>query len=70
MRLTHKLSGCEDKTCPAVWATDDPEMVAVQGTLPGAVDLDAAGEIPGHEELVLIPTQYLRDWAVANSGLR
>lgn len=32
MELTRKLAGtCDDATCPTVWETDDPAMVAVQG---------------------------------------
>jgi hypothetical protein len=31
-KLTRKLAGdCDDATCPAVWETDDPAMVGVQG---------------------------------------
>ena len=60
MHLTRKLSGCDDGTCPAIWDTDDPEFVAVQGTLltdPQArADL---GQIPAHEQVVLLPRVML-----------
>ena len=32
MELLRKLAGtCDDATCPAVWETSDPAMVAIQG---------------------------------------
>ena len=68
MRLTRKLSGCDDGTCPAIWDTDDPQLVAVQGAIltdPQArVDL---GEIPAHEQVVLLPRKILDGYA--RSGL-
>jgi hypothetical protein len=60
MRLTRKLSGCDDGTCPAVWATDDPELMAVQGAvLTDTTALAAAGQVPDHERIVLIPREIL-----------
>jgi hypothetical protein len=58
MRLMRKLAGCEDKTCPAVWATDQPGMVAVQGAKIVTTDRGAA-EIPDHEDVVLVPADLL-----------
>jgi hypothetical protein len=60
MRLTRKLSGCDDGTCPAVWDTDDPELVGVQGAvLADAAALADLGPIPAHEQVVLIPRAIL-----------
>ena len=41
-RITRKISDCEDRTCPALWETDDPELTGIQGTLPAGDDLQAA----------------------------
>ena len=62
-RITRKISDCEDRTCPALWETDDPELTGIQGALPAGDDLQAAGEIPAHEEIVFVPTALLRAWA-------
>ena len=68
MRLTRKHGDCDDGTCPAIWDTDDPQLVAVQGAIltdPQArADL---GEIPAHEQVVLLPRKILDDYA--RSGL-
>jgi hypothetical protein len=58
MRLTRKLAGCEDKSCPAVWGTDQPGMVAVQGAKIPASER-AVAEMPDHEDMVLIPADLL-----------
>ncbi len=31
MQFTRKHSGCNDGTCPAIWDTDDPDLIGVQG---------------------------------------
>ncbi len=53
-QLTRKLAGdCAGNQCPAVYETDDPELVGVQGTLhlePGT---------PAHEAVVLVPRRLL-----------
>ena len=68
MRLTRKHGDCDDGTCPAIWDTDDPQLVAVQGAIltdPQArADL---GEIPAHEHVVLLPQKILDSYA--RSGL-
>lgn len=68
MRLTRKHGDCDDGTCPAIWDTDDPQLVAVQGAIltdPQArADL---GEIPAHEQVVLLPQKILDSYA--RSGL-
>ena len=44
------------RPCPAVYDTDDPEMVGVQGAiLTDAQALSDIGEIPAHESVVLLP---------------
>ena len=64
MRLTRKHGDCDDGTCPAIWDTDDPQLVAVQGAIltdPQArADL---GEIPAHEQVVLLPRKILDSYA-------
>jgi hypothetical protein len=62
-RITKKISNCEDRSCPALWETDDPELTGIQGTLPMGDDLQAAGEIPAHEGILFVPTALLRAWA-------
>ena len=68
MHLTRKHGDCDDGTCPAIWDTDDPQLVAVQGAIltdPQArADL---GEIPAHEQVVLLPRKILDSYA--RSGL-
>jgi hypothetical protein len=56
-QITRKLAGCQGKNCPAVWETDDPAYLAVQGTVTGAPS------VPGGESVVLVPASLLRDWA-------
>jgi len=68
MHLTRKHGDCDDGTCPAIWDTDDPQLVAVQGAIltdPQArADL---GGIPAHEQVVLLPRKILDGYA--RSGL-
>ena len=61
MQLTRKLAGgCDNGPCPAVYETDDPSVLAVQGArLAGDADLSTAGVIPDHETLVLVPREML-----------
>jgi hypothetical protein len=65
VRITSKAAGgggCQGDHCPAVWETDDPSWTAIQGNRPEAGSLAAAGEIPAGEDMVLVPTELLRDW--------
>ena len=56
MRITRKYGDCSDGTCPALYDTDDPELIAVQGsTLTDAQALADIGQVPGHESVVLLP---------------
>ena len=62
-KITAKITdGCAGKNCPAIWQTDDPDVIAVQGTLAPAASLEAAGEIPGDEGMVFVPAHLLGDW--------
>lgn len=67
MRLTRKLGGCKDSTCPAIYETDDPAMVAVQGSrLTDAAALSDLGTVPDHETVVLIPRHILDETQAAH----
>ena len=59
MQVTQKVAGCDDGTCPAIWRTTDPEVVAVQGA--SLTDPAAAGiaGVPDAEAVVLIPRSML-----------
>jgi len=59
--------GCSDGTCPEIYDTDDPAVIAVQGTvLTDARALADIGEVPGHESVVLIPRSLLEGYAREN----
>ena len=63
MRLTRRHSGCDDGTCPAIYDTDDPALLAVQGAT--LVDPDARvdlGAIPAHEAVVVLPRALLESY--------
>ena len=63
MRLTKKHGDCDDATCPAIWDTDDPQLVAVQG--PALTDPEARadlGQVPAHEQVVLLPRAILESY--------
>jgi hypothetical protein len=60
VRITRKTGTCDDGTCPAIWDTDDPRLVAVQG--PVLTDPEALadiGRVPAPEGIVLIPRELL-----------
>jgi len=64
VRITRKNGGCSDGTCPAIYDTDDPAVVAVQGAiLTDAPALADVGEVPGHETVVLIPRSLFDSYA-------
>jgi hypothetical protein len=64
MRITRKHGECSDGTCPAVYDTDDPAMVGVQGAiLRDAQALADIGEIPAHENVVLLPRSLFESYA-------
>jgi hypothetical protein len=60
VQFTRKHSDCNDGTCPAIWDTDDPELVGVQGTLTDA--RSGLGQVPPHEQVVLIPRHLLESY--------
>jgi hypothetical protein len=64
-KITRKIGGgCADRSCPEVYETDDPEIMAVTVTLPGPGDnLSAAGPDATGEVTGFIPTARLRAWA-------
>jgi hypothetical protein len=63
MRITRRHGGCSDGTCPAIYDTDDPEVVAVQGaTLTDAAALRDIGTVPGHEGVVLLPRRIFESY--------
>lgn len=56
MRITASYGDCSDGTCPAIHDTDDPELVAFQGsTLTDPQALADIGDVPAHEGVVLLP---------------
>ena len=64
MRITRKYGDCSDGTCPALYDTDDPELIAVQGTtLADAQALADIGQVPGHESVVLLPRGLVERYA-------
>lgn len=67
MRLTGTYTGgggCADDKCPAIRDTDNPDLIVVQGpVLTDAEALRDAGDIPGHEGLVVIPRALLTGYA-------
>lgn len=54
VQITQQIRGCEDKSCPAVWETSDPDLLAVRGDSTPA----PAGTAPG-EQVVLVPRAML-----------
>ena len=61
MRITRKHGECSDGTCPAVYDTDDPEMVGVQGAiLTDAQALGDIGEIPAQRAWCSCPAASSR----------
>ena len=57
MQFTRRHGVCNDGTCPAIWDTDDPALVGVQGAVtpvrpPGT-------PVPPGEQVVLIPRELL-----------
>lgn len=63
MRLT-RVGGCDDGTCPTVYATDRGTYV-VQGAIVSDADVLANVNVPAHETLVEVPAELLRSLKVA-----
>ena len=57
MRFTRKHSDCNDGTCPAIWDTDDPALVGVQGAVTPVCP--PGPPVPPGEQVVLIPRELL-----------
>jgi hypothetical protein len=52
------------RNVPAIWDTDNPALVAIQGsTLTDAQARGDIGGIPAHEQVVLVPRSLLEDYA-------
>jgi hypothetical protein len=62
MRL-HKIGGCDDGTCPTVYATDRGTFV-VQGASVTDPEALASVQLPAHEALVEVPAELLLDLKV------
>ncbi len=63
MHITARHSGCSDATCPAIFDTDDPGTVGVQGTiLTDAQALREIGDVPPHETVVLVPRSLFESY--------
>jgi hypothetical protein len=58
MRLTQVNSGCNDGTCPTVYATDRGTFV-VQGAIVTDPEALASVNLPAHETLVEVPHELL-----------
>jgi len=55
--------GCSDATCPAIYDTDDPGMVAFQGAiLADPQALREIGDVPPHESVVLVPRNLFESY--------
>jgi hypothetical protein len=62
-QITRKTAGdCADRSCPAVWETDDPEQTGITIRLAGPGDTTAGPDVPG-EITGFVPTALLRAWA-------
>jgi hypothetical protein len=65
MHITATHRRCSDGTCPAVHDTDDPALIAVQGS--ALTDPEARadlGVIPAHEVVVVVlPWSLLESYA-------
>jgi hypothetical protein len=62
MRL-QKIGGCDDGTCPTVYATERGTLV-VQGTTVIDPEVLASVQLPAHEALVEVPAELLLDLKV------
>jgi hypothetical protein len=58
MRLTIVGGGCDDGTCPTLYATDRGTFV-VQGSRVTDPEALASVELPAHEALVEVPAELL-----------
>jgi hypothetical protein len=54
----HKIGGCDDGTCPALFATDRGTFV-VQGAIVTDPEALAAMNLPAHETAVEVPADLL-----------
>ena len=54
----HKIGGCDDGTCPAIYLTDQGTLI-VQGAIVTDPDALAAMNLPEHETAVEVPASLL-----------
>jgi len=70
MRRTQKLSGCDDKNCPRIDATDQPGMLAVQGHRVRLLDRWRTRHTRSRGERILLIGEDLLDQAAQARGYR
>jgi hypothetical protein len=58
MDITALHRRCSDGTCPAVYDTGDPALIAVQGSALAGPRADL-GDVPAHEVVVVLPWSLL-----------
>lgn len=64
MRITGTHRRSSDGTCPAIHDTDDPALIAVQGSAPRDPHARAdLGYIPAYEEVAVLPRSLLESYA-------
>jgi hypothetical protein len=64
MYITGTHRRCSDGTCPAVHDTDDPALIAAQGSALRDPEARAdLGDIPAREEVVVLPWSLLESYA-------
>ncbi len=64
MHITGTHRRCSDGTCPAIHDTDDPALIAVQGSALRDCEARAdLGDIPAYEEVVVLPRSLLESYA-------
>ena len=63
MRFT-KINGCDDGTCPAIYETDTPDIMGVQGARPRWRDLLRVRR-GRRETVVLVPRSLLDEYAAS-----
>jgi hypothetical protein len=64
MHITGTHRRCSDGTCPAVHDIDDPALIAVRGSALRASEARAdLGDIPAHEEVVVLAWSLLESYA-------
>jgi hypothetical protein len=64
MRIVRSTRLCAAAECPAIYDTDDPTVVAVQGSiLVESSALHDIGDVPARETVVVVPRALLEEYA-------